>query len=127
MKRATINSMRNFTSVLAAISLAGFAASTAFAGAEACCATKAENCCSAKADVCCASKAVANLKLDGIKCGESATQAETALLKVKGVTSAHVCAESHLATIEFDKSKTSQRKIAAAARKAGFKATAVKS
>ena len=65
MKRATINSMRNFTSVLAAISLAGFAASTAFAGAEACCATKAENCCSAKADVCCASKAVANLKAAG--------------------------------------------------------------
>lgn len=119
--------MRKLTSLLAAISLAGFAASTAIAGAEACCATKAETCCATKADVCCANKTVANLKLDGIKCGECATKAETALMKVKGVTSAHVCADSHVATVEFDKSKTSQRKIASAAKKAGFKATVVKS
>ncbi len=119
--------MRKFTSVLAAISLAGFAASTAIAGAEACSATKTEACSATKTEACCATKTVANLKLDGIKCGDCATKAETALLKVKGVTSAHVCADSHVATVEFDKAKTSQRKIASAAKKAGFKATVVKS
>ena len=115
--------MRKFTSLLAALSLTGLVGSTAFAGGEAC-AT------SAKASACataCANKSTANLKLNNIKCGDCAAKAETALMQVKGVTSAHVCPESHVANVEFDKTKTSQRKIAAAAKKAGFKATRVKS
>lgn len=114
--------MRKITALMAALSLAGLATSTVFAGGEACAGSTASACATA-----CANKATANLKLKGIKSGDYATKAEAALLKVKGVTSAHVCAESHTASVEFDKSKTSQRKIAAAAKKAGFKATAVKS
>jgi len=113
--------MRKITALMAALSLAGFAGSTVLAG-EACAGSASTACATA-----CANKATASLKLNGIKCGDCATKAEAALLKVKGVTSAHVCPESHVANVEFDKTKTSQRKIAAAAKKAGFKATAVKS
>lgn len=114
--------MRKIIALIAAGSLAGFVGSTAFAGSETCAAGKS-SCCAMAA----ANKATANLKLDNIKCGECATKAETALMQVKGVTSAHVCPDSHVANVEFDKKQTSQRKIAAAAKKAGFKATAVKS
>ena len=107
---------------MAAFSLAGFAGSTVLVGGEACAGSTASACATA-----CANKATAKLKLDGIKCGDCAAKAETALLKVTGVTSAHVCPESHVVSVEFDKTKTSQRKIAAAAKKAGFKATPVKS
>jgi len=113
--------MRKITALIAAFSLAGLAGSTAFAGSETCSGS------SAACVTACANKATANLKLSNITCGDCATKAETALLKVKGVTSAHVCAESKVANVEFDKTKTSQRKIAAAAKKAGFKASAVKS
>jgi len=116
--------MRKFTALLAAISLAGFAGGTVLAGGETCSGSSASACataCAAK------NKSTASFKLQNIKCGDCASKAETALLKVNGVTSAHVCPDSHVASIEFDKSKTSQRKIAAAAKKAGFKATRVKS
>jgi len=114
--------MRKLIALMAAGSLAGLVGSTALSAGDTCSGSTA-SCCSKAA----AKTTTANLKLDGIKCGDCATKAETALLKVKGVTSAHVCPESHVANVEFDKSKTSQRKIAAAAKKAGFKATVVKS
>lgn len=114
--------MRKITALFAAISLAGFAGSTALAGGEACSGSKASACATA-----CANKATASYKLNNIKCGDCASKAETALMQVKGVTSAHVCPDSHVAKVEFDKTKTSQRKIAAAAKKAGFKASRVKS
>lgn len=115
-------SMRKIIALIAAGSLAGLVGSTALAGGEACAGAKASCCATASAN-----KSTANLKLDNIKCGECATKAETALMMVKGVTSAHVCPDSHVANVEFDKKQTSQRKIAAAAKKAGFKATVVKS
>ena len=133
--------MRKITALLAAVSLTGLLGSTVFAG-EACetaaksgscateCASKtaATTACDSKATAtACANKATANLKLNNIKCGDCASKAETALMQVKGVTSAHVCPESHVASVEFDKTQTSERKIAAAAKKAGFKATRVKS
>ena len=117
--------MRKFTSLLAALSLTGLVGSTAFAGGEACAASAKAG--SSACATACANKSTANLKLNNIKCGDCASKAETALMQVKGVTSAHVCPESHVANVEFDKTKTSQRKIAAAAKKAGFKATPVKS
>ena len=79
-----------------------------------------------KGSACCASKAAANVtkaqfKLDGVTCSTSAAKAEAALLKVKGVKAAHVCPDSHVASVEFDKSVTSSRRISSAAKKAGFK------
>ncbi|MBM3901043.1 MAG: heavy-metal-associated domain-containing protein [Verrucomicrobia bacterium] len=79
-----------------------------------------------KGSACCATKAAANVtkaqfKLDGVTCATSAAKAEAALLKVKGVKSAHVCPDSHVAAVEFDKSVTSSRRISSAAKKAGFK------
>jgi len=73
-----------------------------------------------------AAKAAANVtkaqfKLDGVTCSTSAAKAEAALMKVKGVKTAHVCPDSHVASIEFDKSMTSPRRISSAAKKAGFK------
>lgn len=79
-----------------------------------------------KGSACCAAKATANVtkaqfKLDGVTCSTSAAKAEAALLRVKGVKSAHVCPDSHVASIEFDKTMTSSRRISSAAKKAGFK------
>ena len=79
-----------------------------------------------KGSACCAAKAAANVtkaqfKLDGVTCSTSAAKAEAALMKVKGVKTAHVCPDSHVASVEFDKSVTSSRRISSAAKKAGFK------
>ena len=79
-----------------------------------------------KGTACCAAKAAANVtkaqfKLDGVTCSTSAAKAEAALLKVKGVKAAHVCPDSRVASVEFDKAVTSSRRISSAAKKAGFK------
>ncbi|MEN9732819.1 MAG: Heavy-metal-associated domain [Verrucomicrobiota bacterium] len=108
--------MKFLSAVFAAASLTLLSVPT-FAG-------DAEKC--EKGSACCATKAAANVtkaqfKLDGVTCSTSAAKAETALMKVKGVKSAHVCPDSHVASVEFDKTVTSSRRISSAAKKAGFK------
>jgi len=78
--------------------------------------------CATKSAACCATKtAKAQLTLPGVTCEQSAGQAQAALLKVKGVKSVSVCSTSHMASVEYDKTVTSSRKISSAAKKAGFK------
>lgn len=108
--------MRKLSVFLAAASLAAFTGSTVLAGSGEKC-ESGSTCCASKAG----NTAKAQLQLKGVTCSESAAKAETALLQVKGVKSAHVCPQSHTASVEFDKSVTSARKISSAAKKAGFK------
>lgn len=104
--------MNKFLTLLAAVGLLASTGSAVLADEScetaACCATKKK-------------AATASLKIKGIEGEACAQKVEAALLKVKGVQSAHVCPVSHTAQVEFDSKATSERKISAAVRKAGYK------
>jgi copper chaperone CopZ len=64
---------------------------------------------------------VVELKVSGLDCAGCCGAVSEALTAVEGVKAQEVCAESKVATVTFDPTKTSRETIVAAIDKTGFK------
>ncbi len=61
------------------------------------------------------------LKVGGMSCGGCAANVEKALRSVPGVTGAKVDLKGGKATVDYDPAKASEKEMAAAVKKAGYK------